>query len=451
VPMILADDFTGAAALGGSLRALGLTAMVMNEIPHRSVMSEYADGVVVVNTATRDASADKTRIILEDALRDLWDGESGTLIFRVDSTMRGNIATSAQVGREFLKGRFQKEPLVFVSIANPEAGRTVQGGELFVMGERASTTELYRDPTWSVTTSSVGDFLFGTDAHSAHPTSLPWGIIDGKALDAGAEAVYDHILHQVGAGITAFVLDGRQPHDSLVLAHVLRTLESTYSLCVLDSGPLAQSLLSPDDSLSGDLAIAWKPTAQTILVVAGTSTTKTQTQLDWLHTSLRGRLLPLLDGLRRPAPNVTTIETLKTSLRSQGETHVVALHSRHVLDGSDWVPGDFADAIGGALSEVAAACLEAPPAGLVLVGGETSLHFLREVHAVGLRPGGILEPLMPFGTIAGGPLDGMPVVTKGGLVGDEVSLNRAVRYLQGAITPDGSSDDLEIATQKEST
>ncbi len=60
----------------------------------------------------------------------------------------------------------------------------------------------------------------------------------------------------------------------------------------------------------------------------------------------------------------------------------------------------------------------------MLTGGETAIAVLRALGAQGLRLTGQLEPGLALGALAGGPFDGLIVMTKAGGFGDVDALVR---------------------------
>ena len=60
-----------------------------------------------------------------------------------------------------------------------------------------------------------------------------------------------------------------------------------------------------------------------------------------------------------------------------------------------------------------------------MTGGETAIAVLRALGASGLRLAGEIEPGLALGTLAGGPFDGLVVMTKAGGFGDADALVRA--------------------------
>jgi uncharacterized protein YgbK (DUF1537 family) len=64
------------------------------------------------------------------------------------------------------------------------------------------------------------------------------------------------------------------------------------------------------------------------------------------------------------------------------------------------------------------------PGAVLLTGGETAIAVLHALDAGGLRLTGQLEPGLALGALAGGPFDGLTVVTKAGGFGDADALVR---------------------------
>ena len=68
--------------------------------------------------------------------------------------------------------------------------------------------------------------------------------------------------------------------------------------------------------------------------------------------------------------------------------------------------------------------------GLILTGGSIAAEVIRKLKAKGIILVKDLSPLVPLGCLAGGPFDGLRVVTKGGGVGEMDILVRAVNHLR---------------------
>jgi uncharacterized protein YgbK (DUF1537 family) len=68
--------------------------------------------------------------------------------------------------------------------------------------------------------------------------------------------------------------------------------------------------------------------------------------------------------------------------------------------------------------------------GLFLTGGDVAVSVIRSLEAEGVEILRRLSPLVPAGRLKGGPFDRLPVVTKGGGVGEEDILIRAGHHFR---------------------
>jgi uncharacterized protein YgbK (DUF1537 family) len=69
--------------------------------------------------------------------------------------------------------------------------------------------------------------------------------------------------------------------------------------------------------------------------------------------------------------------------------------------------------------------------GLILIGGETSYNLCKKIGADTIDVFGEVESGTAYGTISAGQYKGMPLIIRGGSVGDRDSLIRSLCYLQG--------------------
>ena len=118
---IVADDLTGALDAAGQWARLGLgTYVVLGAGPAPDT------GAVAVHTGSRSALAEQARLRARQAAQLLHDRK---VYKKVDSTFRGNIGAEVE---GLLEGLGLQRALI--APAFPAAGRTVQGGILYVYG-----------------------------------------------------------------------------------------------------------------------------------------------------------------------------------------------------------------------------------------------------------------------------------------------------------------------------
>jgi uncharacterized protein YgbK (DUF1537 family) len=68
--------------------------------------------------------------------------------------------------------------------------------------------------------------------------------------------------------------------------------------------------------------------------------------------------------------------------------------------------------------------------GILLSGGDTAAMFFEGSGTASLAPGEEIQPLMMGGRILDGEFAGLAAVTKGGLIGEEDGIYRAVQWLR---------------------
>jgi uncharacterized protein YgbK (DUF1537 family) len=95
------------------------------------------------------------------------------------------------------------------------------------------------------------------------------------------------------------------------------------------------------------------------------------------------------------------------------------------LSDSDRLLAGFADAVHAVIAA-------ARPAGLFLSGGDTALAVLERLGAHGIRLECEMGSGLVFGRLAGGAMEGMPVVTKAGAFGPPDALLKLKEALASA-------------------
>jgi uncharacterized protein YgbK (DUF1537 family) len=63
-------------------------------------------------------------------------------------------------------------------------------------------------------------------------------------------------------------------------------------------------------------------------------------------------------------------------------------------------------------------------------GGDTTLEFLSSAESYGLRMNSEIMPLTVESQLLGGPFEGLRIVSKGGLIGDEDAIMHIYRYMK---------------------
>lgn len=148
--LVIADDLTG------TLDSLSTLARLMPaEIRLQAPSDDVEVDCLGVDTETRHATPSAAAADVARQAR--WGRDHGFKILfkKTDSTLRGNVGAELQ---GLWKGAGCPGPVYFVP-AFPEAGRTLQGGILYVNGRPVTETALAQDPRSPVTQSSIKALL----------------------------------------------------------------------------------------------------------------------------------------------------------------------------------------------------------------------------------------------------------------------------------------------------
>jgi uncharacterized protein YgbK (DUF1537 family) len=145
VIVVIADDFTGAAEMGGVALRYGLRAEVQSEFNAR-----VGADLIAVDADTRSCTA-KEAARRAARVAELCRKDVVEQVFKkVDSVLRGQVTAELTA----LLGVWGKQRALLVP-ANPGLGRVISGGHYFVDGHPLHETDFSQDPEYPAVTSDV--------------------------------------------------------------------------------------------------------------------------------------------------------------------------------------------------------------------------------------------------------------------------------------------------------
>ncbi len=206
---VIADDFTGAAELGGIGLRHGLSVVISTE----TGASTDAD-LLVIDADTR--SVDETQAVktIDTITRNLVKQKPEFIYKKTDSVLRGHIVAELKAQLKVLG--FSKALLV---APNPDLGRTIKNGIYFFNGEPVHESSFSNDPEFGIISSDVYKML-QADRHDlqviAKNDPMPSsGIMVGEAgemddLSFWATRCGKDILPAGAAGFFSAILDARK-------------------------------------------------------------------------------------------------------------------------------------------------------------------------------------------------------------------------------------------------
>ncbi|NDL57832.1 four-carbon acid sugar kinase family protein [Phytoactinopolyspora mesophila] len=421
--LVIADDLTGANATAAGFARDGLRAVTVGADQGAGVVAEFASrfDVVVVSTDARHANPADAAARVTETVRAGWPVK--LVSNRIDSTLRGNVGATTEATLKAVAAESGRRAVALCMPAHPQAHRqTVEGAQL-LDGVRLEDTELARDPRSPVHQSGIAEVL----RHQAdlRVTHLPLSLVTGPA-DAMRQAVRE----QLAGGADVIVADALTTDHLDRVARAAATAGDADTVWVsVDSGPGSVALASA-------LGITRHAEGAPVLAVSGSATRLTREQLAKLCDELPVSVVRTVPGPEGPdvVPDVdATAAALDVALSTAGPDDVVLLAT--VLDEADVVDLDpgAAERIPAALARVVRRSLERHTVdGVFSTGGDITAALFAELAAHGLDVQEELVPLAVAGTFVGGPWAGLPVVTKGGLVGDADTTVACVQHLRRA-------------------
>lgn len=415
---VVADDLTGANDTAVQFSKQGFRAVVLLGLGSISTQGLDAD-VVVVDTASRDSPPDSAAHAARAATAALRASGVALLYKKLDSTLRGNVATEIQAVVDAFDS-----PACLVAPAFPALQRVTLGGyQLAGMGLAAEAPE---SPLLAAERSHVPALLEATLGPCVAHLPL---IAVRQPGDRLARSMREH----AASGRRLLVADALDDHDLLSAARAFRA--ARIGAVIAGSGGLAAAVPSVWSMRGGAQP---QTEEEPVVVLAGSLNRVTRRQLASLSalSNPPAWIEMAVPALADPAERPREWE------RQASELLV------HVLSGSDVVvttspPADgetpHLDASGLALRSVITATFgmlarkaaEADPSvGLVVTGGDVAEAVLRELDVEGMAIEEEVLPGIPFGRCVAGPFDGLRVISKAGGFGADAALADCMRYLK---------------------
>lgn len=422
--LVVADDLTGANATGARFARAGLRSATVTSVG----MTDALDGfdAVIVSTDSRhldpaQAAARVTAVVEEFP-------EAALVIKRTDTTLRGNVsAETAAVLAAVRRHHPGQRVRGLVVPAYPTSGRVTVDGMQLLDGVPLERTELRHDAHNPMHTSSVGAIVSAQAPLTYRHVTL------GTVL-ADAEELHRALLDGEEDLVICDALE--ELHIQAVAQAAARaTAETGVRWVGVDPGP-AGAFLARELGLGGRHAVTGPP----LLGVIGSITDISVRQSEYLARSELVTILDI-DAIRlagEDADRLTEEQAVaelsgqivarlrETRFPAQVVLRTVAAQRDPALvspSGRARLPLLLARAVLRALDST-------PVSGLYSSGGDITAAILDSARVRAFEVVGEVIPLAVYGTAIGGDLDGLPVVTKGGLIGTEVTAEACMNQLR---------------------
>lgn len=416
--LVVADDLTGANAAAAGFARSGFRAVTASASQRAGVVAEMVSrfDVVVATTDSRHLDPAVAAERVAEVVRAGWPAR--LVCNRIDTTLRGNIGATTRAVLDEVAAASGARVVVLCAPAHPAADRQTIGGMQLLGGRRLEETEVARDTRTPVHTSDVVELLRAQVDFAV--TVVPLATVTGDR-----DALVEEVRRALDDGVDVVVADATtEDHlDRIAEACVAATEGTDVMWATSDPGPASVALARA-------LGLGGSATGSPLLVVSGSATELTRTQLQQLAAERATVTRRTVGDGAIPDVDATT-RVLDEALTGAGPQDVVVLAT--ALDASDLSQptAEEADEIPRALARAVRRNLENHAVdGLFTTGGDVTAAVLAELGSHGLEISGEVVPLAVAGSLVGGPWDGLQVVTKGGLVGDSGTTVACIDHLR---------------------
>jgi 3-dehydrotetronate 4-kinase len=379
----IADDFTGATDLANNLVRNGMRAVQTIGVP-AATLDVAADAVVVALKSRTIAAADAVTQSLA-ALKWLRAQGAKQIYFKYcstfDSTAQGNIGPVAEALMDALGTDF-----TIATPAFPDNQRTVFKGHLFVGDVLLSDSGMRNHPLTPMTDSNLVRVLQAQCRRKV-------GLIDYKAVAAGADAISARIAQLRSEGVAIAIVDALSNDDLLRLGPALKNLP------LVTAGSSVAIALPANFGIQASARASELPRAGgTQAVLSGSCSVATNRQVQAFLAA--GRPALMIDPLRIAAGHDVTAEALAWAapLLAKGPVLVYSTADPQAVKA---VQGKLGVEAAGAMVERALAAIARGLADLgvrqlVLAGGETSGACVQALGVSQMQIGPQIDPGVPW-------------------------------------------------------
>jgi uncharacterized protein YgbK (DUF1537 family) len=432
--LIIADDLTGSADTGVQFAKRGFhTILLPFGLKGESELREAQ--VVALNTNTRGMQAKSAYETVKDATAAFVQAFHPQNIYKkIDSTMRGNVGAEIEAVLNA-----SDSAIAIVAPAFPDYNRATIDGIHFVNGQPLSQTEAILDPVSPVTESHIPTLL-------QVQTKLKPGHIDLKEVRRGASSLKHLICQRVRDGEKIIVFDAVTDDDLSKIAEVGMSI-SPRPLMVGSAGLANQLSMMFERPVPPESHIAVRDREGIIVIVSGSLSNVTSSQLDEVRRSGKGKIIPvqvhkLLEdqelGRENTFPSlvaggiwqvVSEVLSAMEFSKAVGVQSVkgICLDTQNV-ESRHAVTLRVADCLGMIALQIVKECPQ-PVRALILTGGDTALSVFRHLGISQVRLIDEVLPGIPYSQVVDGEFDGLNIVTKAGAFGNEKALVGCIDFL----------------------
>ncbi|WP_080874075.1 four-carbon acid sugar kinase family protein [Oceanobacillus timonensis] len=420
---IVADDLTGATTAGVLLARSNIPVAAYFDSDNLSKDKEQE--AFILTTDSRSIKKEEAKARVQQAVIQLKENGATYLAKRIDTTLRGNIGAEVEAMLEMM----DDDAIGIMVPAMPQSKRILVGGYSIIDNIPLSQTPVAKDVRTPVEESHCPTLI-------KNQTDYPVETISLNTILAGKASLEKRLQKVRESGAKIVIADAVSLEHIDVIAQVVSGLK--WNVLMIDPGPFTERMayyngFTMKEEALNTSAVSTEQQKGTVLAVAGSASSVTKEQIHHLAKQENVIQIPVaakdlvcsnetsskeirrvidvaVNHLKDTSPQALIIETSVTNER-------VDLKAEERRNGLSL--GDAADNINKALGEITKGILlqTSKVKGIYMTGGDTMVHILKTLEAVGIKLLDYVIPQADLGIVIGGHSDGLVVVGKGGLTG----------------------------------
>lgn len=423
--VIIADDLTGANATSVLLARRGFKAATFLDLNKYDPEDNKDLNIVSISTDSR-AIEEETAYKRVKEVVDFFRNEDVVMYAkRIDSTLRGNIGAEVAAVLDNLS----KDTFAIVVPSFPSSGRVCIGGYLMVNQIPLERTDVSKDPKTPVTTSKVATLIEKQIKEKV-------GFIELDRVLKGIDSIKNAIINEKENGCRVIIVDATTDDDISKIAKAVK--KTGINAVSVDPGPFTAALA---EEMLGEAKLS---PGQKVMVTVGSVSNLTRKQLEELKlkhsphlASVSAEKLIYTESVDDEINRVT--ETLLNNLEGYDVIGVTTSSNEEEVLNLGEIAGrlqitedEVSQRIANGLATITRRVLDGSNAaigGLFTSGGDVTVAVCKKLQSAGIEVKDEVLPLAVYGRITKGQYNNTPIITKGGLIGDEKAISKCVDYL----------------------
>lgn len=422
--VIIADDLTGANATGVLLAREGFNVATFLDLERYT--DEANLDVIAINTNSRAAPMETAYRRVNDATKYFSKEEDIKLYAkRIDSTLRGNIGVEIKAMLDALAD----DTVAIVVTSFPSSGRVCIGGHLIVNQIPLEKTDVANDPKTPIKNSKVSTILEGQ-------LDEKMDLIDLETVLKGVDSLKEELARMIDEGNRVIIVDAVTNEDISNIAAAVAALK--INVISVDPGPFTAALTK--EYLDQPTVKLGKK----LLLAVGSVTKVSRKQLEELRLD-RDVFIHKLNAenlLKKETADMEVEKTVEILLNNIDDYNIIGmttsdlnselLNLKELSNQLNMASEEISNIISKGLGKIVRKVLEEGKGaigGLFTSGGDITLAVMEELKGAGIEVKDEVLPLAVYGRLVGGDFSNTPIITKGGLIGEEDAIIKCSDYM----------------------